>query len=1048
MALQYQPQVFTFNGSTIDSKMDEFQLQAPELLQADNVLFEKTGAITKREGFVALPRTIIGGGQITAGAAIQVFNNELLCFDGTYIYTFIDTVQAWQNRGLAISVVNDQRKIINTRVASQANPDATNLNGQELYIWEDDRQVGTGVRYSIIDSDSGAFILQDVLLFQLAKKPKVLPGPGNSFTVFYCPGTETIFSNTINTSSPNLIRQATSNTIPPTIITYAGAPSGVDGFVPYDAILLNNIPLIVWANNDGTLLLQYQGTNYVLNNSVSNVVTTIAVMADSTGIVWYSWANNASPSLLYLASVDSNAGFAAHLAPIVLNPYSIFTGAIPNIAMIEDITVGNCNLTYEASNGSLNNNFLINIVVQSDGYFGQGAGTQRSVGLASKPFKYNNQLFVNTVYQDNANLNLGLSAAQNTYFTMCLTQNYSAISKMNPQVSGGYRNNGLLAQCDPFLDAPSNFMFANQKCGSFTTNNLTSYSLLGINASYFDFTNVNTFNSTVGNNNLHIVGGIEKIYDGVSVVEDNFNIYSQVLEVSLNPGTALGIGQYQYAVVLTWTDADLQVQRSQPSVPLTINTTYESTATITVNTLCITDKTNPRTPVSIEVYRTALVEGVPSSILYKITNDLIPIVNNLMVDSITFVDNVDDATAVGNEPIYTESQLFNSAPPACSVICPFLTRTFISGLEDPNVIWTSQDAFELDNYNTTPTEFSPELIVGVNPIGGAITGMAELNGTAIIFKANTIFQFTGSGPNANGTSGSFTDATVIVEDTGCTNTNSIIRIPASQTNAGGLMYQSDKGIWLLDTQYLNHYIGAQVEQYNNYHITSAELLPVDNQVIFTTLEGTCLIYNYYFNTWNTWSYLPAIDSCIWQGQLALLQSDGTVLVQQENYYLDPVRPSQKNGMASSKPIVRTVQLPWLAFAGLQGYQSVRYAIILGKYKSPHTLNMTVSYDYDPTPKEPVSISSNFVSNVWGSLTTFGSGNNFGGGIFTPYEFQYNFGFPLCTSLSITLRDDPAAGNDVGAIWSAITFMIGVAPGATIPMPAQNKFTGVPTPNKR
>lgn len=1016
MTLSFQTFPFTFSGG-LNSKIDTFQLQSPQLLQADNVRFQLSGAVSKRPGFTKLSSNILGGGILASGVACQSFNGELLAFDGTYIYSYIESASAWANRGFAISVINDQKKIINTRIAQQNNPDGTNLNGFELYAWEDDRvspiTEGAGVRYSVVDSDTGAFVVADKFAAPLGSAPKTLAVPSlNQFNVYYCASYSTMQYNTILTDRPNLLQSQQ------TLFIDASGPTPTSYFA-YDATLYQGLPLIAYGSIDG-LKLNWNGTNYLVNNLTS--ISCISVTVDSNDVIWIVFTSNeeVSSGTYYTAVSNFNTTFLfGQVTPLIA----------VNIATIEDINLGALNGTYEIAASPYNyiNNFTLSINNNLTTVTGQ-----LGVGLASKPFKYNNQIYINTIWQ---------STAQSTYFTLSLTQNMKCVSKINPGVGGNYRNNNLLAQCDQF-PGTGEFLFANQRKGAFTTNNNTSYSLLGVNASYIDFTNVNAFNSAVGANELHIVGGVEKIYDGVSVVEDNFHLYPEVADgygcnVTLQAGGQLGTGQYQYVVVYTWSDNSALVERGQPSIPATVVATAGQAAYLQLPCLLITDKQDNRSPVSIEVYRTALTFGVPSSIFYKITDDANPIINNVNIPYLYFTDNLSDADILGNEPLYTSSQLFNSAPPACSLISPFLTRIFLSGMEDPNVIWTSQDRFELDNYNTIPIEFSPLLVEGVNPAGGPITAIAALDQAMIVFKSDLIYWFNGTGPNANGTAGNFSDAIPIPADSGCINPNSIISIPGNGTTTGGLLYQSNKGIFLVDRSYNNIYIGANVEQYNSYHITSAELLDDTYEVIFITLEGTVLVYNYYWNSWSTWSYLPAVDSCIWNNQLVLIQSNGNVLVQKDNYYYDYASDYQN----TQKPVVRVVQIPWLAFGGIQGYHSVRWATLLGHYISPHILQMSVCYNYDPAAKEPIAINSNAVSNVFGGFPTFGAGATFGGGYFTPYQWQYNFGFQFGQSISIIISDTAINGGDQGAIFSALTFEVGVFQD-TVRLPSRNKFGGV------
>ena len=64
----------------------------------------------------------------------------------------------------------------------------------------------------------------------------------------------------------------------------------------------------------------------------------------------------------------------------------------------------------------------------------------------------------------------------------------------------------------------------------------------------------------------------------------------------------------------------------------------------------------------------------------------------------------------------------------------------------------------------------------------------------IIFKKDAIYYITGTGPDNTGANGTFSDATFITSTVGCANPSSIVLMP------NGIMFQSDKGIWLLDRQ--------------------------------------------------------------------------------------------------------------------------------------------------------------------------------------------------------------------------------------------------------
>ena len=509
-----KPIQFLFQGG-LSSIVDEFELASPQLLKADNVQFNQDGALDKRNGFIALSRNIIGGGQLNQGVSCQVFKDELLAFDGTFIYSYVESQNAWINRGVAISVINNQRKILSTRIAEQSNVDGTNLDGLECYIWRDDRfnqpSTQSGIRYSIIDSNTGSFVVDDRFIYQLGFNCKILAVPNShQFNIYYLASDNSMFLSTISTIRPS--------TLLPFIPIITDGKGLADTFA-YDVCLLNGSPVVAYSSVSGLTTL--------FNGSETTRVPGIVPLCVAT-------VTNHDSSLWWIVYSTADGTFALNVFHNVVTRLDLLSAV--NIAILEGTQPGDLSITYEIDPGGGQPHYVKTTILQSNNILIPGL-TQRKVGLASKPFKVGKEVFVNTVFQ---------SKNQATYFTLCVTQNLHCISKINSQVGGNYRTTGLLAQCDPFnvipkssVPAPNDnvfpskiteFMFANQKKGAFLTNDNLTFSLLGVNASYVQFDNVNAFNSTSSANNLHIVGGVEKVYDGVSVVEDNFHLYPETAD--------------------------------------------------------------------------------------------------------------------------------------------------------------------------------------------------------------------------------------------------------------------------------------------------------------------------------------------------------------------------------------------------------------------------------------------------------------------------------------------------------------------------------------
>ena len=118
-----------------------------------------------------------------------------------------------------------------------------------------------------------------------------------------------------------------------------------------------------------------------------------------------------------------------------------------------------------------------------------------------------------------------------------------------------------------------------------------------------DFSAVNNFFDATLGDNLHVAGGLLKMYDGEKFVEHGFLEIPKapVLYSETTLGGVLQAGTYYYVVVYAWKDRFGQIHRSAPSSPLTYTVSGDNKKpTITVFTAAFTNKEN----VEIEVYRT------------------------------------------------------------------------------------------------------------------------------------------------------------------------------------------------------------------------------------------------------------------------------------------------------------------------------------------------------------------------------------------------------------------------------------------------------------
>ena len=1002
MGLQKQLVPIQFGGG-IDTKPDPKQLQAGKLLTLQNAQFSKGGQLNKRYGYSALNRTIEGGGQISAGVAIANYQDQLIMFDGNNIYSYLTATGNWSNRGTAISITTTDTDIIRLSAAQQLNPDMAYCNGIEVYAWEDSRG---GVRYSVLDTVTKAFALSDSSLNTSGQQPKCITY-GSYIYIFYMDGANTLWYQQINPLNPTVVQSKVS-VATDCLTNHNGAP--------YDVHIINGniyIGYLSSSTGSGAIQLFYIDVNLdvhpvtVVNNTVNQAINTgfqgaINVVGDSGNNVWISWANG----------VDvRTACYSQLLASQVLASTLVDTCDVRVLCGIESPTALTLLLHYEVHATAAYNEQVRYTTITQGAVVGS-AMTIRSVGLMTKAFKYGGNIYVNTCYQ---------STLQSTDFCFLIAQGNTILStpviiaKFTAGVGGGLQTNNM---CPEIVTISTGLLkFGNNQAGKIISEANTLFTLYGVNSSSMNFITSDNFISTVQANTLLIAGGILQGYDGISATELGFHLYPEnVTAVATNsPSGSLSTGSYQYIVEFEWTDNNGQIHRSAPSVPVTVQVTAGQSVNLAGPMLRLTAK---KTAISIVIYRTQ----ANGSTFNRVTSTIAPTLNSVTSDAWSFNDVLSDTIAAGNELNYTTGGILaNNSPPANAIIATYGDRVFLAGLADKLLLWYSQTVVDNSNSNTIPPQFCQELTISCDPRGGDISALGLLNQVLIIFKQNNIFVLQGNGPDATGNNSDYGDPTLITSDVGCININSVVITPQ------GLMFQSAKGIYLLDQSLTLTYIGAPVEAYNSYVITSSTLNNSANQIIFTTTGGIALVYDYYFDQWSVWTNHYAVDSIIYNNTFTYLAANGIVYQQSVNAFTD-----------AGSPILMSFTLPNLAFAGLQGYQRVFRCFILGSYKGPHTLTVNVAYDYNDNYTQSTTITPTSPSSYWGSDSNWGSGSVWGGAGYQIYEFRVDFAIQKCTAIRLYISDNQTSNYNEGYAISSIVFEVGVLPGGN-KLPLSNTY---------
>lgn len=457
---------------------------------------------------------------------------------------------------------------------------------------------------------------------------------------------------------------------------------------------------------------------------------------------------------------------------------------------------------------------------------------------------------------------------------------------------------------------------------------------------------------------------------------------------------------YYYQATYEWTDNNGLAYRSSPSIPVPVTTTGNGTAaTITINVPMLRLTAKVANPVKIVIYRWS----THTQVYNQVTSIIAPLLNDTRFDSISFVDTLPDDDVVGNNLIYTTGGVVpNVNGPSSNIITLFDTRLWMVTSEDPNTFFISKTIIK-----GVPVEMSSEFIIYVAPnIGttessGPMTAAAPMDDKMIIFKKNSIFYINGTGPDNLGTTspgcplGNYSQPIFITSTVGCVNQKSIVLM------RDGLMFQSDKGIWILKRDLATEYIGAPVERFNSSQVTSAHIIPQTNRVLFTLDTGGMLMFDYYYEQWGTFSEFSATSSCIYNGLHTVLTNYGDILEETPGVYMD-----------GSNPVLMNFTTSWLNVASLQGYERLYEFYILAKYLSPHTLISKVAYDYNPSIFHQSTIRPNnfspSVPSSFGIPVPFGSPSQL-------EQWRIHAKRQLCESFQLSMTEvfDPSLGTMPG-----------------------------------
>ena len=156
----------------VDEKSSGKTIEPGALLTAQNVQFEKTGQIKKREGFDQLGATKVGGGSVSSASGIAQYGDETLLFDGSNVYSRVGSNE-WLDKGVHVPNEFTNNIIQQQRDRRQGNAHMQEAGVARVYAWQE-YQFGPsapGGKYAVMvrveDATTGAVLRDNVTIKEI-----------------------------------------------------------------------------------------------------------------------------------------------------------------------------------------------------------------------------------------------------------------------------------------------------------------------------------------------------------------------------------------------------------------------------------------------------------------------------------------------------------------------------------------------------------------------------------------------------------------------------------------------------------------------------------------------------------------------------------------------------------------------------------------------------------------------------------------------------------------------------------------------------------------
>ncbi len=987
----------------VEEGTDPKQVPFGTLLVAENVVWNKTGRLEKRQGTTRSARTTTAAGTITAGKRLMTRGDELCLIDGSNLYSLTDS--GWADRGRVPEVGIETSVAQNSTKGVEFYDIAKLANGNLVHAWVNSSgSIASELWCQITDPDTSTTITVPFRVAAIANTGRQIRivVSGSDWAVIWMDGV-------------NLKAYTSFSGVTTTLRT-----DGDTTWKALDAIVISNEIVIAYGlGANGIKLVRY---SFV---SVPILQTNVTVAGEAAECRAVS-IDGASGEVIYIGYAISGvikvAGANANDLSQAIAPITVETSANTEWECIGVVrrSATACLMMYSFYSDVETGGVLKSVSVTS---MGTVTTDRRNyfLQLLSRPFLMGSRYYavacnhvIAGTFQDMPNGITGLDVflVDATYDPQASTVPSRQVGKVE-MLTGGHWINAAVSNVAALSSTTTVLPTPFQASVSVASNqgvirHGVRLTKLTIGASLPD----DMWRSVSIGDEAYLCAGTLFAYDGMELIGYGWahapylDYYSMVDATS----GSMAAGNYIYNVTAERRSYAGVLHRSPIATPITI--TVGASGDVTVAVTPVSLAYSPYNAGLYPVYRTV----VSGSIAQRLT--LEPAYNvlfntNFTSQPATMSDTRADADIGGGialstrPPLYTEGgELEDFQPPSALTACVYRSRIFAIQGDGHTLMFSKSFA---DNEGTAGG-FNAALRV-VFP--DRLTALSVLDERLIVFAEAGIFMLAGDGPAPNGDGSDFGSPNKLQSDVGCTNARGVVAGPE------GVFFANGNEIHMLTRGLTVEWVGKPVQDLLDSfpNVTSAVLVSKKNHVRFSCQDeagtaGIVLVFDYVEKQWSHFKYavsggngVAIADACMHGGVYTFLTTDGYVYKESDATSLD-------NGAW----VTAKLETAWIHAAGPIAYQSVRNLRLDGDSATAHGLSISVGFDGNTTYQQgPTSFAEGTtgVTSVGATTAGISIGNR-----------------RKCRSIRFKIEDSAPVtpGTGKGGKWSSMGLEVGVKSG--------------------